>query len=108
MEKLSEAQIEERLAQAEGWKRSEEKWIEKRFRFRAFLDGVSFVNKIAELSEQVDHHPFISIDYKRVTLRLSSWHAGGLTDLDFRLTGKYNKLYEKMEGSSDDSDETGV
>lgn len=97
MEKLTESQIEEKLAQAEGWKRTDEKWIQKRFRFRAFLDGVAFVNKIAQLSEEVDHHPFISIDYKRVTLQLSSWHAGGLTDLDFQLTQKYNDLYAQMQ-----------
>lgn len=96
MEKLNDEQIEEELAKAEGWKRTDEKWIEKRFRFREFMDGMAFVNEIAKLSEKVDHHPFISIDYKKVTLKLSSWHAGGLTDLDFRLTGQYNELYEDI------------
>lgn len=100
MEKLSEEQIEEQLKQAEGWKRTEEKWIEKRFSFREFMDGIEFINKIAELSEEVDHHPFISIDYRRVILRLSSWHAGGLTDLDFKLTRKYNKLYEEVQNKA--------
>ncbi|HEU5141353.1 MAG TPA: 4a-hydroxytetrahydrobiopterin dehydratase [Bacillales bacterium] len=99
MERLSEEQIEAALAKVEGWKRTDPKWVEKRFRFKAFMDGVTFVNRIAELSEKVDHHPFISIDYKVVTLRLSSWHAGGLTDLDFELTGKYNGLYEEVQKS---------
>ncbi|HET7578492.1 MAG TPA: 4a-hydroxytetrahydrobiopterin dehydratase [Bacillales bacterium] len=96
MEKLSETQIEEALKNVEGWKRTDQKWIQKRFRFKAFLRGVTFVNRIAELSEEVDHHPFISIDYRVVTLKLSSWHAGGLTDLDFELAGKYNGLYEAV------------
>ncbi|HET7616841.1 MAG TPA: 4a-hydroxytetrahydrobiopterin dehydratase [Bacillales bacterium] len=96
MERLSEKQIEEQLPRLQGWKRMDEKWIQKRYRFKAFMDGVSFVNRIAELSEEVEHHPFISIDYKVVTLKLSSWHAGGLTDLDFELAGNYNSLYEEF------------
>ncbi|HEX7065017.1 MAG TPA: 4a-hydroxytetrahydrobiopterin dehydratase [Bacillales bacterium] len=101
MERLNEEQIEEALARAEGWKRTEPKWIEKRFRFKGFMDGITFVNRIAKLSEEVDHHPFISIDYKVVTLRLSSWHAGGLTDLDFELTGKYNELYKEVQNTGE-------
>lgn len=101
MKRLSEEQIEEALPKVEGWKRTDEKWIRKRFRFKEFMHGVHFVNRIAELSEEVDHHPFISIDYKVVTLKISSWHAGGLTDLDFELAGKYNELYEDVQNKSE-------
>ncbi|MEH7012228.1 4a-hydroxytetrahydrobiopterin dehydratase, partial [Neobacillus niacini] len=42
-------------------------------------------------------HPFISIDYKVVTLRISSWNARGLTALDFELATKYDEFYLQMK-----------
>ncbi|MBO8165186.1 MAG: 4a-hydroxytetrahydrobiopterin dehydratase [Brevibacillus sp.] len=96
MERLTDQQIAEQLTAAAGWVRTDEKWIEKKYRFKSFMDGIAFVNKVAELSEQHDHHPLIAIDYKLVTLRLSSWNAGGLTDLDLRMAVECNELYEQV------------
>jgi hypothetical protein len=42
-------------------------------------------------------HPFISIDYKLITVKISSWRAKGLTKLDFELAKKYDEVYEKMK-----------
>ncbi|UFJ39326.1 4a-hydroxytetrahydrobiopterin dehydratase [Brevibacillus humidisoli] len=97
MERLTDQQIEERLSTAAGWVRTDEKWIERKYRFKAFMDGIAFVNKVAERSEQHDHHPLIAIDYKLVTLRLSSWNAGGLTDLDLQMAQEFNELFEQQK-----------
>jgi 4a-hydroxytetrahydrobiopterin dehydratase len=94
--RLSLTEIDQFLAELTGWK-LEGKFIVKKYRFREFLKGVAFVNEIAELSEEVNHHPFIAIDYKLVTLRLTSWNAGGLTDLDVKLAKKYDAFYEKYK-----------
>ncbi|HLO13015.1 MAG TPA: 4a-hydroxytetrahydrobiopterin dehydratase [Pseudoneobacillus sp.] len=94
--RLSLTEIDQFLAELTGWK-FDGKFIVKKYRFREFLKGVVFVNEIAELSEEVNHHPFIAIDYKLVTLRLTSWNAGGLTDLDVELAGKYDEIYEKFK-----------
>ncbi|WP_413308370.1 4a-hydroxytetrahydrobiopterin dehydratase [Bacillus sp. 1P10SD] len=94
--RLSLTEIDQFLAGLPGWK-LDGKFIVKKYRFREFLKGVAFVNEIAELSEEVNHHPFIAIDYKLVTLRLTSWNAGGLTDLDVDLAGKYDDFYEKYK-----------
>lgn len=94
MERLSDQQIEASLAKAGGWVRKDEKWIERKYRFAQFMQGISFVQQVADLSERYDHHPLISIDYKLVTLRLSSWNAGGLTDLDMQMAVQLNELYE--------------
>lgn len=95
--KLSDAEIATAIAGLTGWK-LDGKFIIKKYRFREFLQGVAFVNVIAQLSEEKNHHPFIAIDYKLVTLRLTSWNAGGLTDLDFSLANKYDLIYEKYKG----------
>ncbi|MFD2761311.1 4a-hydroxytetrahydrobiopterin dehydratase [Lentibacillus juripiscarius] len=95
MERLSEEQIEKELKDLPEWKRLDEKWIERRYRFKDFLNGVRFVDQIAEYAESKQHHPFISIDYKVVTLKISSWQMKGLTDLDFEMVKHFDKLYEK-------------
>jgi len=97
--KLNEERIAERLAAAAGWKREDAKWIVKKYRFRTFTDSVSFVGEIAELAERMNHHPFIAIDYKLVTLKLSSWHAGGLTDLDFMSAAAYDRAYADFQAA---------
>ncbi|MFE8699336.1 4a-hydroxytetrahydrobiopterin dehydratase [Cytobacillus sp. FJAT-54145] len=97
MERLSEQLIQDYLKKIDGWKISDVKWLEKKYRFQDYLNGIEFVQAVANLSEEVNHHPFISIDYKVVTLRLSSWQAKGLTKLDFDLTGKYDEMYEHIK-----------
>ena len=102
MEKLTEVEIQQRMNKLTNWQIKDKKWLEKKYRFKEYLTGISFVNKIAYLSEEVNHHPFISIDYKLVTLRLSSWQAKGLTDLDMDLAIQYDQLYEDIATSSTD------
>ncbi|ALX49566.1 4a-hydroxytetrahydrobiopterin dehydratase [Lentibacillus amyloliquefaciens] len=97
MERLSEEQIEQELEHLPDWKRLDEKWIGRRYRFKDFLNGVRFVDKVAEYAESKQHHPFISIDYKIVTMKISSWQMKGLTDLDFEMVHYFDELYENGE-----------
>lgn len=97
MVKLSEPQIEARLEQAEGWKLEDSKWIMKKYRFREFMAAIRFVDKVAVIAERLNHHPFISIDYKMVTIKITSWSAGGLTEFDFTSASEYDQVYEKTK-----------
>ncbi|MCI3920955.1 4a-hydroxytetrahydrobiopterin dehydratase [Paenibacillus sp. TRM 82003] len=94
MKKLTEAEIETELAELQGWEREDGKWIVKKYRFRAFLDGVAFVSRAAAEAERLNHHPFFAIDYKLVKLRLTSWSAGGLTALDFEAAKAFDAVIE--------------
>ncbi len=100
--KLNDEQIAARLADMEGWVRKDEKWMMKKYRFKAFLHGIEFVNEVAQISENRNHHPFISIDYKMVTLNLTTWKAGGLTELDFALAGEYDEAYTAIRAKHSD------
>lgn len=100
MNLLTEEQIAEELPKAAGWARKDEKWIEKKYRFATFPLAISFVNEVAELAESYDHHPLIQIDWKLVTLKLSSWNAGGLTDLDLKMAREFNEIFDRMKASS--------
>lgn len=96
MSRLSEEAVTARLEKAEGWSREDSKWISQKYRFSHFLDGIAFVQEVANIAEkELNHHPMIAIDYKLVTLRLTSWHAGGLTELDFTAAARFDTAFEK-------------
>ncbi|EFV75182.1 MULTISPECIES: 4a-hydroxytetrahydrobiopterin dehydratase [Cytobacillus] len=93
MKRLSEEEIARQLSTLSDWKRKDSKWIERRYRFKEYLDGIAFVNKIASLAEKENHHPFITIQYKMVIISLTSWSENGLTGLDFKLARQIDDLY---------------
>ena len=53
--------------------------------FPSFMEAVAFVNRLAELAEQENHHPDVDIRYRRVTVRWTTHSAGGITDRDREL-----------------------
>ncbi|MFI5322126.1 MAG: 4a-hydroxytetrahydrobiopterin dehydratase [Thermodesulfobacteriota bacterium] len=81
---LSEAEIDEKLKGLNGWERMGNE-IVKVYSNKNFIESVGFVNKVAILAEKADHHPDILIQYKNVTLTLSTHSKGGLTEKDFNL-----------------------
>ena len=62
-----------------------DKTISKTLEFNSNLDGIDFVNEIANLAEQENHHPDIKIGYCKVTISLTTHDAGELTDKDYKL-----------------------
>lgn len=97
--KLENSDIELRIGALTGWTTEDHKWIVRKYRFAEFLQGISFVNHVARIAEADNHHPMIAIDYKMVTLRLTSWHAGGLTELDFQSAAKFDQAYKEVSAA---------
>ena len=88
---LSQQEIDVRLKDVEGW-RQENRHIARDFAFPSFKEAVAFVNRVAEVAEQIDHHPDITVSYTRVTLSVTTHSEGGLTRRDFRLAAKIDAL----------------
>jgi len=84
MAKLSTEKIAENLEALPGWKYKDNA-ISKTFKFKEFLHGIEFVQKVAEIAEGADHHPDITINYKSVTFACSTHDAGGVTEKDIKL-----------------------
>jgi len=84
MAKLSAEQIADKLKALPGWEYKNNA-ISKTFKFKEFLHGIEFVQKIAEMAEAADHHPDIAINYTRVTFTCSTHSDGGVTEKDFKL-----------------------
>lgn len=81
---LDDDEIRSRLDELKGWTREGDA-IRKTYSLDSFAEAVAFVNRIAVLAEQADHHPDIDIRYDRVGCSLSTHSQGGLTRRDFDL-----------------------
>ncbi len=79
---FTDTQIAEELTRLPGWRRRDQV-IEKEFAFPTFPDAVSFVVRVAFAAEAVDHHPDLTIHYRKVTVTYWTHSAGGLTAKDF-------------------------
>jgi len=66
--------------------------IERIVGFDSFLQAIDFVNRLAAMAEERNHHPDIDIRWNKVRLVLSTHSAGGLTDKDFTLARKIDEL----------------
>lgn len=94
-ERMADADVEEKLKMYPGWQRKDEKWLARKYRFPQYLEGIEFVRQAALAAEAMDHHPMISIDYKLVTVSVSTWSAGGISELDFELMKRCDELYAR-------------
>lgn len=93
---LSDAEVGDGLARLPGWELRDGR-LRRQFTFRTFLRAIAFVNAVAYLSEAAGHHPDITINYNRVTLRLVTHSEGTLTDRDLALANDIEtKLASKL------------
>ncbi len=93
---LAHEEIEEGLSKLSAWEVRDGR-LRKQYHFRTFLRAIAFVNGVAYLAESAGHHPDITINYNRVTLRLITLSEGGLTDRDFELATEIDaKLGTKL------------
>jgi 4a-hydroxytetrahydrobiopterin dehydratase len=91
MARLSDAKIDERLGELDGWKRSGDA-IVKEFDNGDFKGSVDFVNRLTPEAEEMNHHPDLEISWKTVTVTITSHSEGGLTDNDFQLASRIDGL----------------
>jgi len=84
MDTLNQEQVEAALAELSDWGYQDEALV-RTFRFADFVHAVDFVERLAEVAEERQHHPDIDIRYNKVTLRLTSHDAGGVTSRDVAL-----------------------
>ena len=91
MSKLSSAQIKAALPSVPKWRRKASV-ISRTFEFADFVVAMKFVNAVARSAEKACHHPDIDVRWNKVTLALTTHDAGGLSEKDFVLAAKCDKL----------------
>jgi 4a-hydroxytetrahydrobiopterin dehydratase len=89
---LSDAEIEQRLADAGEWRREGDA-IVRELQLADFAAAIALVDRVAEVAEAANHHPDILVHgWNKLRLTLSTHSEGGLTDADFRLAAQIDGL----------------
>ena len=89
---LNEGEVSSLLKNLKGWELIEGKKITKAFKFKDFIEVKYFIDLIAVIAEEQNHHPGISLDYNKLNIVLWTHAAKGLTDNDFILTKAVDQL----------------
>ena len=85
------AQIEERLRTLQGWTYRDGA-IRRVYETDGWPVTLMLVNALGFAAEAADHHPDLTVTYRRVAVALSTHSAGGITDKDFELARKFDEV----------------
>ena len=88
---LTDSIIRSKLRELNGWE-FDSNTIKKTFTFSRYMDGISFVMKVAEKAETSDHHPDIVIGWCRVEVSFTSHDKGGVTKKCLYMAKETNKI----------------
>ncbi len=91
---LSPQEAKLKLAPLPGWKLTDSR-IEKEFRFKSYLGALDFAYVAGKLAEEQDHHPEITIGWRRVKLGFTTHVINGLSMNDFIMAAKSQLEFEK-------------
>lgn len=89
--KLADAAVDEALATLPGWSRIDDS-VRKIYRFPDYFRTIAFVNAVAWIANQQDHHPDLDVRYNRCGVTFSTHDAGGITRNDLICAARVEAL----------------
>lgn len=64
--------------------------IQRSFKFKNYYETITFVNIVAMIAHQQDHHPDLKVSYNHCVVEFSTHSVGGLSEFDFICAAKVN------------------
>ncbi|GJL50226.1 MAG: putative pterin-4-alpha-carbinolamine dehydratase [Nitrospirales bacterium] len=92
--KLSSHEIDNKLTELSGWELQDSK-LHREFKFADFVEAFGFMSRVALLAESAGHHPEWFNVYNTVKIDLATHDVGGISEADFALAQKINRLCGK-------------
>lgn len=90
---LSQEEIKKYLSQLKNWQVSpDNKWLNRRFAFKNFYQTMAFVNAVAWIANQENHHPDLEVGYNYCNIKYQTHAVDGLTQNDFICAAKIDHL----------------
>lgn len=90
---LTETEIQPFLRELdEEWEVVRNHHLERTFKFKNFREALEFTNKVGEIAERENHHPDICLSWGKVTVTLWTHAIDGLSENDFILAAKCDKI----------------
>ncbi|RAU84534.1 4a-hydroxytetrahydrobiopterin dehydratase [Pontibacter arcticus] len=76
----------------------EENKLKRNLTFKDFKQAMAFMNTVADIAEEMDHHPWWSNVYNKITIELTTHDAGNtITDRDHKLARQIDVIYDSMK-----------
>lgn len=96
---LSRAQALNHLRSLKNWAFSAAgRSIKSEYLMKDFMAAIGFIGRIAKIAEKEDHHPDIHLTgYRQLVVEISTHAIGGLSENDFILAAKIDKLPKKLK-----------
>ena len=88
---MTAREIEALLPGVEGWTLSGGR-LQRSFRFRNYYETISFVNAVAWVANQENHHPVMEVGFRECTVKLWTHAIDGLSENDFICAAKISRL----------------
>jgi 4a-hydroxytetrahydrobiopterin dehydratase len=94
LKKLTPRQARQQVKALNGWRLTHGgKCIRKDWQVKHFGEAVSFLNRVAQVAETEGHHPDFHLEnYRRVRIEIWTHSLSGLTENDFVLAAKIDRL----------------
>lgn len=91
---LEELKVNGLLKQISNWT-LKDGHLFKKFKFKNFAEAMKFVNSVADIAEREWHHPDFCVNYNRVEIEIWTHAINGLSENDFILAAKIDKILSK-------------
>ena len=85
-------EVKKYLKEVSGWEVVEGSKIQKKMKFKNFIELMKFVNKMSDLAEAEGHHPDFFVSYSQLIITLWTHAISGLSENDFILAKKIDNL----------------
>ena len=92
MNPLPDATVRDRLAALDGWTLVDGPFIQKTWSLGDYDAAMRFINAVADIARDLDHHPNLSNVYDTVDIKLQTHDAGGITDKDLAFAARVEAL----------------
>lgn len=89
---LKGEQLKQLRSQVPGWQVINEHHLERTFKFPDFKTALAFTNQVGNLAEEQGHHPDILLAWGKVAVTIWTHKIDGLTESDFILAAKIDRL----------------
>ena len=90
------SEIHKYQKKVDGWDIAEDNnkifFLNKKFKFKNFLDSQNFINKVGEISENEEHHPDILFGWGYAEIKITTHAIEGLSENDFILAAKIDQI----------------
>ena len=91
MKKIPQKKIENLLSRIPLWRQMDDKLV-RTYEFKDFPTGITFIDRVALVAEEMNHHPDITIRYTKIKFVLTTHSEKMLTENDFILAAKVDEI----------------